>query len=57
MVFNRLEKAYNRLPREVLWECLEKKSVWVSYIRVIEDMYEGVRTRVRAIQEMKITSL
>jgi len=30
-----------------MWECLEKKEVPVAYIRVIKDMYEGVKTSVR----------
>jgi len=37
------------VPRDVLWRCLEKKCVPVEYKRVIRDMYEGVRTRVRAM--------
>jgi len=32
MVFMDLEKAYDKVPRKVLWECLEKKDVLMAYI-------------------------
>jgi len=47
MVFIDLEKAYDRVPHEVLWSCLEKKRVPSMYIRGIKDIYEGGRTSVR----------
>ena len=42
-----MEKAYNRVPREILWKALEKKGVRISYIRAIKDIYEGASTSVR----------
>ncbi|XP_024017031.1 uncharacterized protein LOC112090299 [Morus notabilis] len=47
MVFMDLEKAYDRVPREVLWWVLEMRGVHVRYIKVIKDMYDGVVTSVR----------
>jgi len=47
MVFFDLQKAYDRVPREVLWRCLEKRGMPLAYMRVVKDMHTGVRTRVK----------
>jgi len=48
-VFIDLKKAYDRVSREVLWECLEKKEVSMAHIQVIKEVYEGVRTRFKTL--------
>ena len=43
-----LEKAYDRVPREELWECLRLAETSECYIRIIQDMYDGATTTVRS---------
>ena len=41
-MFIDLEKAYDGVPRKVIWKYLEKK-VFVAHIRVTNDMDGGVK--------------
>ncbi|XP_037870980.1 uncharacterized protein LOC119629375 [Bombyx mori] len=47
MVFVDLEKAYDRVPRAVLWWALNEKDIPGKYVRLICAMYSRARTYVR----------
>ena len=46
-VFINVEKAYDRVPRQEIWNCLRLNGVEEKYIWLIQDMYENCKTRVR----------
>ncbi|CAH9123913.1 unnamed protein product [Cuscuta epithymum] len=46
LVFIDLEKAYDRVPQEVLWWSLIRKGISREYISIIMDMYEDCTTSV-----------
>ena len=48
-VFIDLKKAYDRVPREELWECMRQARVPECYVKSIQDMYEGARTSVTSV--------
>ena len=46
MVFIDLEKACDKIPRNVMWWVLDKHKVPTKYITLIKDMYNNVVTSV-----------
>jgi hypothetical protein len=56
MVFIDLEKAYDKIPRHVMWWALEKHKVLAKYITLIKDMYGNVMTSVRTRDGDTMTS-
>ena len=38
MVFVHLEKAFDRIPRDLIWWCLGKKGVPEEYAKIVQDM-------------------
>ena len=50
MCFIDLEKAYDRVPREVVYWCLRKRGVPEKLVRILKMMYEGAKTTVRTKQ-------
>jgi hypothetical protein len=47
MIFIDLEKAYDKVPRNLMWWDLQKHKVSSKYITLINDMYDNVVTNVR----------
>jgi hypothetical protein len=51
MVFINLEKAYDKVPRNIMWWALQKHKLSTKYITLIKDMYNNVVTSVRTSDE------
>ena len=51
VVFVDLEKAYNKIPRNVMWWALDKHKVLTKYVGLIKDMYNNAVTSVRTSDE------
>ncbi len=49
MIFINLEKAYDSIPRDILWRVLEQRRVSIRYIQVLKDMYEETIAIVRTV--------
>jgi hypothetical protein len=47
IIFIDLEKAYDKVPRDIMWWALQKHKVSSKYITIIKDMYDNVGTSVR----------
>ena len=47
MAFLDLEKAYDRVPREVVYWCLRRKRVPEQMVRMVQATYKKVTTRFR----------
>jgi Reverse transcriptase (RNA-dependent DNA polymerase) len=48
MIFIDLEKAYDKIPRNIMWWTLKRKLVPTKYVTLIKDMYTNVVICVRA---------
>nr|GEY92814.1 hypothetical protein [Tanacetum cinerariifolium] len=49
MTFLDLKNAYDSVTHELVWKTLIDKGTPSRYLKVIQDMYEGAKTRVRTI--------
>ncbi|XP_063598209.1 uncharacterized protein LOC134774743 [Penaeus indicus] len=52
MLFIDLEKAYDRVPRQEVWRCMRQRGVTEKYVRMIQETYKNVSTKVRCTVRM-----
>ena len=46
MVFIDLEKAFDRVPRDLIWAALRAQKAPEIFVKLIMDMYENAQTKV-----------
>ena len=46
-VFEDLQKAYDKVPREEVWYCMRKFGLAEQYVRIVQDMYDDSTRAVR----------
>jgi hypothetical protein len=51
MVFIDLEKAYDKIYRNIMWWALDKHKVPTKYVTLIRNMYDKVVTSVRTTDD------
>ncbi|EYB83113.1 hypothetical protein Y032_0342g3027 [Ancylostoma ceylanicum] len=49
IAFLDLEKAYDRLPRSILWEVMRERGIPEYMVNIVQDMYDGATARVRTV--------
>ncbi|KAI8431530.1 hypothetical protein MSG28_016030 [Choristoneura fumiferana] len=48
LVFIDLEKAFDKVPRELVWQALRAQEIPEAYITLIQDMYDDVSTQIKS---------
>ena len=46
MSFVELEKAFDKIPRDLIWWCLRNKIAPEEYVKIVQDMYRSSKTQV-----------
>ncbi|XP_063634908.1 uncharacterized protein LOC134805562 [Cydia splendana] len=57
MVFIDLEKAFDRVPRKLIWHSLRAKNVPEYYISIVMDMYKDVKSTIRSPAGNRMNSM
>ena len=50
LTFTNLEKAYDKIPREVFWWGMTKKGIPKNYINIVQHIYRKVTANVRTVE-------
>jgi hypothetical protein len=51
IIFIDLEKAYDKIPRNIMWWALDKHKVLIKYVGLVKDIYNNVVTSARTSNE------